>query len=68
MRNEYDANLALALDNCFTDKPVPLVLPLTAVVRSMRCASRQGFDPYNSFPVQSAKWSRAWNDKARRSR
>ena len=68
MRTEYQANLALALEQCFTDQPVPLVLPLTAVVRSMRCASRQGFDPYNSFPVQSAKWSRAWNDKARRSR
>lgn len=68
MRNEYTANLALALDQCFTDRPMPLVLPLTVVVRSMRCAQRAGTDPYNSHAVQSAKWSRAWNDKARRSK
>lgn len=44
-----------------------LKLSPAATSRACRSASRVGFDPYNSHSVQSAKWARAWADKARRS-
>jgi len=45
-----------------------LKLSTHATLRCMRCASRSGFNPYDSHAVQSAKWARAWADKARRAR
>lgn len=44
-----------------------LTLSTPAICRACRSAARAGFDPYNSHAVQSAKWARAWADKARRS-
>lgn len=44
-----------------------LKLSHKAIKRCMQSAARGGLDPYNSHPAQSAKWERAWNDKARRS-
>ena len=41
-------------------------LTIEMALRAMKSAARQGFSPYDSHTAQSAKWKKAWADKARR--